>query len=76
MGEGGEEIAVGVLRQALQRHGTASSIADQALQRIPPVRGDLGVRVQGKSVDAGTAGTAQERALTLAAKLRADVPGG
>ena len=31
-------------------------------------------RTQGKPVDAGTAGTAQERALTLAAKSRADVP--
>jgi hypothetical protein len=72
--EGVEEIAVGVLRQALQRHGTSSSIADQALQLISLVRGDLGIRVQGKPVDAGTAGTAQERALTLAAKPSADVP--
>jgi hypothetical protein len=36
--------------------------------------GDLGVGVQGEPVDAGTEGAAQERALALGAKARANAP--
>ena len=74
MGEGVDKIAVGVLRQALQRHGTAGGIADQALQLIAPVRRDLGVGVQGKPMYAGTAGTCERWRLALVAKARADAP--
>ena len=74
MGEGVDEIAVGVLGQALQGHGTASGIADEPLQLIAPVRGDLGVGVQGKALDAGTAGTGTRRSLALGAKARANAP--
>src|SRR5262249_33342321 len=66
--KGVDEIAIGVLLQTLQRHGTSRGIADQALQLIAPMGGDLGVGVQGEPVDAGTEGTAQERALALGAK--------
>ena len=48
--------------------------AREAARRAPPASAPLGVGVQGKPVDAGTAGTAQERALTLVAKPRADAP--
>src|SRR5262249_673134 len=41
---------------------------------IAPMGGDLGVSVQGEPVDAGTAGAAQERALALGAKARANAP--
>src|SRR5262249_46733887 len=44
------EIAIGVLLQTLQRHGTSRGIADQALQLIAPMGGDLGVGVQGTEV--------------------------
>ena len=72
--KGGDEIAIGVLLQTLQRHGTSRGIADQALQLIAPMGGDLGVGVQGEPVDAGTEGAAQERALALGAKARANAP--
>ena len=69
--KGVDEIAIGVLLQTLQRHGTSRGRADQALQLIAPMGGDLGVGVQGEPVDAGTEGAAQERALALGAKARA-----
>ena len=72
--KGIDEIAVGVLCQAFQRHGTAGSITDQAFQLVSPMRGDGGGGMQRKPVDAGTAGTAQERALALGAKARAHAP--
>ena len=48
-GEGVDEIAVGVFRQALQGHGAARGIPDQAFQLVPPMRWDLGVGVQRKA---------------------------
>ena len=74
MREGLDEIAVGVLGEVLQRHGTSSSRADQALQLIPPVRGDLGVRMQGKALHAGTARTGARGRLVLVTKARANAP--
>src|SRR2546423_15639621 len=41
MGEGLDEIAVGLYLEALQRHGATGGIADQALQLIAPVRRNL-----------------------------------
>jgi hypothetical protein len=52
MGEGVDEIAVGVLGQALQGHRAAGGIPDQALQLVAPMGRDLGVGVEGKPVDA------------------------
>jgi hypothetical protein len=68
MGEGGDEIAVGVLRQALQGHGTTSGIPDQALQLVAPMGRDLGVGVERKAVDTGTAGTGERWCLARVAK--------
>ena len=55
-GAGGEEVAAGLLGKALQRYGASGSIADEACQLVAPMRRDLGVGVQRKPVDAGTAG--------------------
>jgi hypothetical protein len=74
MGERVDQIAVGILGQALQGHGTTGCIADQALQLIPPMGGDLGIGVQGKALDAGTAGTGQCGRLAVHAKARAEAP--
>ena len=49
MGEGVDEIAVGVLRQALQGHRAAGGIPDQALQLVAPMGRDLGVGVERKA---------------------------
>src|SRR5256885_15208242 len=72
MGEGIDEIAVGVFLEALQRHGTSSCIPYQALQLIAPVRRNLGVGVEGKPVDAGAARTSVPGRLVRIAKARAD----
>src|SRR5439155_497190 len=49
-------------------------IADQALQLIAPMRRNLGVGVQGKALDAGTAGTGERWGLARGAKPRANAP--
>src|SRR5438128_7502532 len=72
MGEGIDEIAVGVFLEALQRHGTSSCIPYQALQLIAPVRRNLGVGVEGKPVDTGAARTSEPGRLVRIAKARAD----
>src|SRR5262245_29042234 len=59
MGEGIDEIAVGVLCEALQRYRAAGGITDQALQLVAPMGGDLGVGVERKAPHAGTAGTGE-----------------
>ena len=48
-----------LLFKTLQRHGTAGRIADQALQLVPPMGWHLGVGVQRKPVDTGTAGACE-----------------
>jgi len=68
VGEGIDEIAIGVLCQALQGYRAVGSIANQAFQLVPPMGGDLGVGVQGKPVDAGTAGTGERWYLARVAK--------
>src|SRR5215510_127093 len=72
MGEGVDELTVGVLLEALQRHGPAGGIADELFQLIPPVRGDLGVGVQRKALDAGTVWTGELGRLAFRTKARAD----
>src|SRR5262245_23108114 len=74
MGEGVDKIAIGVLLQTLQGYGTTSGIAEQALQLVAPMGGDLGVGVQGKALDAGTAGPRQRGHLALGAKACANAP--
>ena len=68
MGAGVDEIAVGVLGQALQGHRAAGGIPDQALQLVAPMGRDLGVGVEGKPVDASTAGTGECWCLARVAK--------
>jgi hypothetical protein len=75
MGEGVDEIAVGIFLEALQGHRAAGGITDQACQLIALVRRDLGVGVQGKPVDAGTAGTCERGRLALVTKSRGDASG-
>src|SRR5215471_11872180 len=74
MGERVEEIAVGVLDQALERYRTTGGIADELFQLIPPVGWDVGVGVQRKPLDAGTVGTGERWRLTLVAKPGANTP--
>src|SRR5437867_11132025 len=72
MGEGVDEIAVGVLCQPLQGHRTACGIAEQALQLIPPMRRNLGLSVERKAVHTGTPRTGEPGRFALRAKARAD----
>src|SRR5262245_14157161 len=72
MGEGGDALTVGVLCQPLQGHGTAGGIADELFQRVPPVRWNRRVGVEGTAVDTGTPGPSEPRRLALRAKTRAD----
>lgn len=74
MGDGVDEIAVGVLGEALEGHHAAGGMPDQTLQLIAPVHGNLGVGVQGKAPHAGTAGTGQRWRLAFNAKPRANAP--
>src|SRR5262249_28306556 len=68
MGEGGDEIAIGLCLEALQGHGTTGGIADQALQLIAPVRRNLGVGVEGNPLDTGAARPREPGCLVRIAK--------
>ena len=59
---------MGILCKPLKRHRTSGCIADQALQLVTPMGGNLGVGVQGKAVDTGTAGACQRGAFPCVAK--------
>ena len=74
MGEGVNAIAVGVLFQTFQGHGTAGRIADEAFQLITPMRRDLGVGVHRKPLHTGTVGTCQRGRLALMAKACTNAP--
>jgi hypothetical protein len=74
MGEGVDEIAVGLDLEAFQGDGTAGRIPYQALQLVTPVRGALGVGVQRQPLDAGTVGTGERGHLVRAAKAGANAP--
>ena len=50
---------MGIFRKTLQRHGASCRVPQQALQLITPIRGHLGVGVQRKPVDSGTAWSRQ-----------------
>jgi len=74
MGEGIDEITIGLCLEAFQGHGPAGRLADEAFQLIAPVRRDLGVGVHRKPLHAGTVGACQHGRLALRAKARADAP--
>jgi hypothetical protein len=74
VGESVDEIASGVLLQALQCHRASGRRADQSFQLVEAMRGNLGVRGEGKPVDTGTARPHQGRVLTLIAKPCANAP--
>jgi len=57
-----------------QGHRAAGGIADQALQLVAPMGGDLGVGVERKALHAGTAGTGKRGRLALGAKACANAP--
>src|SRR5262249_7179810 len=76
---GGDKIAMGVLRQPLQRHRPAGCRADEAFQLIAPRRRELGVGGEGKPVDTGAVRTSEPWHRALLAKARAEtapVPSG
>src|SRR5437899_8927725 len=68
MGEGIDEIAVGIFLEALQGHRTTGRITNQALQLIAAMRRNRRVGVQRKAVHAGTARTSEPWRLALRAK--------
>src|SRR5438132_12363907 len=72
MGEGVDELTVGIFLEALQRHGPAGRIADELFQLIPPMRRNRRVGVEGKPVDTGTPWPGEPWRLALSAKARAD----
>jgi hypothetical protein len=74
MGEGIEEIAVGVFLEALQGHGTPGGRADELFQLIAAMGRDLRVGVEGKAVDAGATRPREPGRLTLVTKSGADAP--
>src|SRR5262244_2659386 len=74
MSESIDEIAVGVFLEALQGHGPAGRIADEAFQLIAAMDWNLRVGMQGKALDAGTARTGEAWRLTLVAKAGIQAP--
>src|SRR5215831_17493309 len=72
MSEGVDELTVGVLLEALQRHGPAGRIANELFQLIPPMRRNRCVGMQRKPVDTGTPRPSEPWRLALRAKTRAD----
>src|SRR5262249_36098984 len=72
--EGIDEIAVSVFLEALQGHGPAGRIADEAFQLIAAMDWNLRVGMQGKALDAGTARTGEAWRLTLVAKAGTQAP--
>ena len=74
MGEGVDEIAVGLCLEALQRHGTAGGIADEAFHLIAAMRRNRRVGVQGKAVYTGATRTGEPGRLALRAKPCTNAP--
>ncbi len=60
--------------EALERHCATGGIAQQPLELIAAVGWHVGVGMEGKAVDAGTAGAGQGWTLACVAKARADAP--
>jgi hypothetical protein len=68
MREGVDQIAVGVLDQALESYRTAGGRADELFSLIPPVGRDSSVGVERKPVDTGTPRPREPWRLALGAK--------
>ena len=63
---------MGIFFKPLERHGTSGRGPEQALPLGTPMRRNLGVGVQRKPVDTGTAGSREFRAFPFIPKSRAD----
>ena len=62
---------MGIFLKTFKRHSASACIPKQAFQLITPMRWNLGVGVEGKTVDTGTAGTRQFGVFTFLTKSRA-----
>ena len=58
--------------ETIERYGASYSVPNQALQLVTPVRWDVGVGVQRKPMDTGTAGTCECGAFPCIPKARAN----
>ena len=65
---------MGTFRKTLKRHRTPGRIAQQALKLIPPMGWDLGVRMERKPVDTGTAGARECGMFPCITKPRPNAP--
>ncbi len=65
---------MGIFRKTLQRHGASRHVPQQAFQLVTPMRWDLGVRMERKPVDTGTAGARQCGVFPFIPKARANAP--
>ena len=63
---------MGLFRETLQRHGASRRVPHQAFQLVTPMRWDLGVRMERKPVDTGTAGARQCGEFSFITKARAN----
>jgi hypothetical protein len=72
VGERVDKIAVGVVRQPLQGHGTTGGIADELFQLIAAMRRNCRVGVQRKAIDTGAVRPRKPWRLAFRAKARAD----
>jgi hypothetical protein len=63
---------MGILCKPLQRHGTSCRVPQQALQLVPSMGWHLGVGMQRKPVDPGTAGARECGELPFIPKARAN----
>jgi len=61
-----------IFRKTLQRHGASRHVPQQAFQLVTPRRWDLGVRMERKPVDTGTAGARQCGEFSCITKARAN----
>ncbi len=72
LGERGDEVPTGIFVETIERYGASYSVPNQALQLVTPVRWDVGVGVQRKPMDTGTAGTCECGAFPCIPKARAN----
>ena len=72
LGAGGDQIAVGIVLEALQRHGPAGRIAHALCPLIPPMRRHRWVGGQRKPVDTGPPRPSEPWRRALRAQTRAD----
>jgi hypothetical protein len=63
---------MGIFRKTLKRHSASRRIPQQAFQLVTPMRWDLGVGMERKPVDTGTAGARQCGVFLFIPKARAN----